>query len=101
MKILSIHPAARAETQEAIEHYEGQREGLGADLRTEVERAFTRLQTHPQIYPFYRRTGYRKCPVARFSYVVYFREFRDIVWIAAVSHTSRRPGYWRGRRLPG
>ena len=43
--------------------------------------------------------SYHRVRVKRFPYVLIFRqgvsgEFR----VVAVAHTSRRPGYWRGRR---
>ena len=97
MKRLIIHPAAAAELEEAVVYHEAQAEGLGRDLRLEIERAFRRLLAASQICPAHRRTNYRKCYVARFRYTVFFLEFPETIWVAAVAHGSRRPGYWSVR----
>jgi hypothetical protein len=40
----------------------------------------------------------RICPLHQFPYSVYYEELADRVWVAAVGHHSRRPGYWARRR---
>ena len=101
MKVLAIHPAATAEVAEAVAYHEEQAEGLGHELRAEFERAFARIVTAPQTCPPHRRTGYRKCFVARFRYTVYFLELTECTWVAAIAHGSRRPDHWRGRSPGG
>jgi hypothetical protein len=39
----------------------------------------------------------RKCFVRRFSYTIFYLELAEQIWIAAVAHQRRRPGYWRNR----
>lgn len=97
MKPLAIHPAATAEVADAVAYYEEQAEGLGRELRLEIERAFARLLAAPESYPPHRQTGYRKCFVARFHYTIYFLDLPECIWIAAVAHGSRRPDYWQTR----
>lgn len=57
MRVLAVHPQATAEMAEAVSYYEEQLEGLGQDLRVEIEHAFTRLLAAPQTCPPHRRTG--------------------------------------------
>jgi hypothetical protein len=33
----------------------------------------------------------------RFPYSVVYLEDEDEIWVLAVAHAKRRPGYWRGR----
>ena len=80
-------------------YYEGQRVGLGLDLRDEVEKAVRMLRRDPERWPLSKGSALRKCPVARFSFNVLYREFEDRIWIAAIAHQKRRPGYW-SRRTP-
>jgi hypothetical protein len=40
----------------------------------------------------------RAAPLHRFPYALIYEDFPDRVWIAAVAHYSRRPGYWSHRR---
>ena len=37
-------------------------------------------------------------PLHRFPYSVYYEELEDRIWVAAVGHHSRRPGYWARRK---
>ena len=97
MKPSIFHPDARAELRAAVAYYEQQRPGLGRDLQREVERAITRIQQHPQVFPQHNEVGLRKCFVRRFPYTIFYLELSDQIWIAAVAHQRRRPGYWRSR----
>jgi hypothetical protein len=36
----------------------------------------------------------------RFPYTVYYLELDHSIWIAAVAHQQRRPGYWSQCRPP-
>ena len=97
MKPIIFHPDATAELRAAVAYYEQQRPGLGRDLQREVERAMSRIQQHPQWFPKHNELDLRKCFVRRFPYTVFYLELEDQIWIAAVAHQQRRPGYWRGR----
>lgn len=97
MKPLALHAAARAELRQAIAYYEGQRQGLGAELRVAFEEAALRIEQNPGRCACYRDTNYRKCALRRFPYTIYFLELDDCVWLAAVAHHKRKPDYWMGR----
>ena len=44
--------------------------------------------------------GFRRIRVRRFPYVLFFKRLdAQTVGVYAVAHTSRRPGYWRRRRM--
>ena len=97
MKSVALHTEAQAELDEAIGYYESRRAGLGLDLLTEVQEALERVRQNPLLCPRYRETPYRKCVLSRFRYIVFYRELEDVIWVAAVAHTSRKPGYWMHR----
>lgn len=99
MKPVAFHREAEAELDAAMAYYEGQRIGLGLDLQGEVEAAVWMIRSDPERWPPYKNSDLRKCPVARFSFNVLYRELEDRIWIAAVAHQKRRPGYW-SRREP-
>ena len=63
-----------------------------------VDRAASRIASDIDALP--TLTGaYRYARVNRFPYVLIFRQTAPgVVMVVAVAHTSRRPGYWRGRR---
>ncbi|MBI2927838.1 MAG: type II toxin-antitoxin system RelE/ParE family toxin [Verrucomicrobia bacterium] len=97
MKPVVIHSAARAELDEDVGFYERRAEGLGLDLLAKVEAAILKIQEAPQAWPPHKRTGFRKYHVERFPYLVFYLEMEDQIWIAAIAHGSRRPGYWMTR----
>jgi toxin ParE1/3/4 len=97
VKPVIFHHDAEAELNAAIAYYEHQRKGLGIDLQYEVENAIGLVQQNPQLFPKHNKLGIRKCLVKRFPYTVFYLELKGIIWIAAVAHQMRRPGYWSKR----
>ena len=94
MKPVVFHQDAEAELDAAMAYYESQRSGLGLDLRTDIARTIGRIQRHPQLFPLHNEGKLRKSSVRRFPYVVFYLDLEEYIWIAAVAHQRRRPGYW-------
>jgi toxin ParE1/3/4 len=94
----AIHADAEAELREALAYYEQQRTGLGREFRAEFEAALNRVRQNPLAYAAEDESGVRFCPFHRFSYTLVYLDLDDRVWVAAVAHQSRRPGYWARRR---
>ena len=101
MKPIIIHSEARAELDEAVGYYERRQAGLGLDLQGEVEQVFEGIQRNPGLGAPYKRTEFRYSVVRRFPYVIYYMELDAVIWVAAIAHGKRRPGYWRRRKLEG
>ncbi len=99
MKPVVIHNDAKAELDDAVSYYEAREKGLGLDLQTEVETGVLKLRKYPIVFPPHKNSGFRKYFVERFPYTIFFMELPEIIWVAAIAHTSRRPSYWRNRSL--
>lgn len=97
MKPIDFHPDAAEEARKAAAHHESIRAGLGTDFQAELEAALRRIQDNPLMYAAESGT-IRVCPLHRFSYSVFYEELADRVWVAAVGHHRRRPGFWASRR---
>jgi toxin ParE1/3/4 len=97
VKPVVIRAEAEAEVHTAIAYYESRREGLGREFRQELERAFERIGRFPQAFAALDAHGTRKHRLQRFPYTIYYVELDQTIWIAAVAHQKRRPGYWSGR----
>lgn len=72
---------------------------LADRFRSAVDTAVARVLASPDSLP---QTGNGFCSVRvkKFPYVLFFKVFNsEIVCVYAVAHTSRRPGYWRRRRI--
>jgi toxin ParE1/3/4 len=99
VKRITIHSKARKELSREIGYYERQKRGLGLDFLAEVEEAIFRIQADPWIGSPYKETEFRYMLVQRFPYVLYYADLPEGVWVVAIAHGRRRPGYWRRRKL--
>lgn len=97
MKPIEFHPDAAEEARSAVDRYESIRPGLGADFQAELSAALGRIRGNPQLYAA-ESGSIRVCPLHRFPYSVFYEELDDRIWVAAVGHNRRRPGYWARRR---
>ncbi len=94
--VVRLHPEALAEYAEAVGFYEERAPGLGREFYDEVERVLRLIEANPALgSPF--DGPYRRAFCRRFPFGVVYREGRDVVWVQAVMHLRRRPGYWKDR----
>jgi len=97
-----IRPEALIELREAAEWYEQQRQGLGGELVDEFERtlevALAHFETSAVIAKTTAGLPIRRFRLDRFSrYAIYLVLFEEVPVVVAFEHSSREPGYWRGR----
>jgi len=91
-----FHPAAEFEIIEAAAHYESEVTGLGERFGDEVERVIELLIDNPKLgAPV--EGEIRHFVLRRFPFSVVYAEVGDILYILALAHGSRRPGYWSER----
>jgi len=53
----------------------------------------------PRLALHIKESGFRHVVLRRFQYILFCQELPDVIWIAAVAHGKRRPGYWRSREI--
>lgn len=96
MKPHIFHPDADEEYVQAVQYYADINRELGCRFHDEMESHIREACAHPkrfwQFNPPVRRHLSRDFP-----YAVVFLEQPERIWIIAVMHLQRRPGYWRGR----
>jgi toxin ParE1/3/4 len=97
VKRVIFHSGAELDLLSATSHYENQRKGLGREFRQEIEAAVARIRENPREFPSHTEPGTRKCLVRRFPYTIFFAELEDSLWMVAIAHHKRRPGYWSRR----
>jgi toxin ParE1/3/4 len=89
-------PPARTEFVEAIDWHIQHRPGRQAAFVTEVYLATTRAAENAELGSPHL-FGTRRNLLAGFRYSLVYVIRRDEVWVVAVAHQRRRPGYWRKR----
>jgi hypothetical protein len=95
-----LHPDADRELQAAAQWYEDQVSGLGAQFLAEAIDALTDIERHPRRFARVggrTRREIRRRLLAHFPYRVVYEVREDECVVVAVTHTSRRPGYWKDR----
>jgi toxin ParE2 len=91
-----FHPEARAEMRESVEFYEARLDGLGLRFLSAVEQTAERISVRPEAGASLGGE-FRKRIVPGFPYNIIYRVWQDYIYLVAVAHQHRRPGYWRER----
>jgi toxin ParE1/3/4 len=91
-----FHPDVALEVKASYEWYEEQALGLGEDFLSELESAYEAIAELPDTWPRLRRE-YRRFLLGKFPFSVIYRSKNESIYIVAIMHNHRRPGYWRSR----
>lgn len=92
----AFHPEAKAEFFAAIDYYEDHEPGLGSDFALEVHSTIENILSFPNAWPILG-DGIRRCQIRRFPYGIIYSQDEIIIFILAVMHLHRHPGYWKDR----
>ena len=96
MKRHAFHPEAVEEYVHAVEYYATISPSLGRRFFEEMERLIKKVCENPKRY-FGFSPPARRALARRFPYSLVFVNLPDRIWIVAVAHSKRQPGYWRQR----
>ena len=96
MKPHVFHPEAGEEYTQAVEYYAAIVPALGGRFRDEIERVIREVCLQPDRF-FHISPPAQRALARKFPYSVIYLDQPDRVWIVAVMHAKRRPGYWRER----
>ena len=91
-----FHPAASEEIVETTAYYDGEVPGLGNGFIVEVERIVGILRDRPELGQRIEME-FRRVVLARFPYSLIYRVEPERIWVVALAHQHRRPGYWQER----
>ena len=91
-----IHPAADAEFADAVSYYTERDPALGVRFYQEMEKLIREACDHPERYWQFDPPARRHFSF-EFPYAVIYLQKAEYIWIVAVMHMKREPGYWRSR----
>lgn len=91
-----FHPEAELEFFESIEYYDAAERGLGQDFSQEVLATIKNITDYPLAWPILI-DGSRRCLTNRFPFGVIYDIEDDHLYVLAVMHLRREPGYWKNR----
>jgi toxin ParE1/3/4 len=94
---VSLHPRAEAEAR-AVRRWYRERDQIAAErFVADLDAAILKVSGNPARWPVYLH-GTRRVLLRRFPYSVIYQVLPEVVYVLAVAHQQRRPGYWRARR---
>ena len=95
MKLL-VDQEALVEARNAAAFYEDSQPGLGKAFLAGVEAATEEIVRHPLMWR--RIKGrFRRYLIPRFPYGLIYAVQGNTIYVAAVMHLKRKPGYWAAR----
>lgn len=96
---VELHPEADAEFAAQVECYDDRQPGLGERFYREVIRTLEWIEGNPTLARM--RRNYRRVNLKIFPCYVAYVTQNDLVWVLAVAHSHRKPGYWMARMKGG
>jgi toxin ParE1/3/4 len=99
LKALKLHAAAQAELQESVEFYRKRGgERWAVRFKERVAEGFTAIALNPGRYPLAKDLAdVRTFRIKQFPFSLLYINRTNYIWIVAVAHGSRKPGYWKER----
>ncbi len=91
-----FHPDIENEVKASYEWYQNQAAGLGEDFLTELETAYQAIIELSNTWPKFQK-DFRRFLLSKFPFSVIYQFNRETVYVVAVMHNSRKPGYWSER----
>lgn len=93
-----LHPAADQELIEATAYYGAIDPSLGERFLREIEKLLRDIHAHPLTFREFDPPARRHFSLV-FPYGIIYLQQDDLIWIVAIMHMKRQPGYWRGRMV--
>lgn len=104
MRTVQVLEAAADEAVEAATWYEAERLGLGHEFFHAIDAALELIADDLlPLNPIFGEAGLvgaKRLILKRFPYDIITVERSGTIFVVAIAHHSRRPGYWRGRISP-
>jgi toxin ParE1/3/4 len=94
-----FQPEAPTEYSEAVKYYAEQKVEVAQAFINAIEDAVYRIVESPNRY-IAVEDEVRRCMARRFPYGILYTIYQEYILILAVMHCSRKPGYWKSRKIP-
>lgn len=98
-KAVKLHPGARAELEESVVFYRERAGERWADrFKQRVAEGLTAIAANPERFPpVAGLPSVQKFRLKQFPFCLLYINRANYVWVVAITHGSRRPGYWKDR----
>ena len=96
MNNLIFHPDVKEEIKFSYSWYQEQAEGLGEDFLSELEASYQIIAEYPETWPNFQK-GFKRYLLPKFPFSVIYKIHLSEIYVVAVMHNKRKPGYWHSR----
>jgi plasmid stabilization system protein ParE len=96
MPKIVFHPEIASEIKASYNWYQEQATGLGDDFIAELEAVYDAITELPETWPKFQK-GFRRYLLTRFPFSIIYKDTNESIFVIAVMHNSRKPGYWLSR----
>jgi len=83
-----LHPEAEKDFEEASNYYSKIDINLENKFITYLEETFNKILNSPNLYQYETETS-QKVLMDKFPYIIVYEQFKDIIMILAIFHTSK------------
>lgn len=97
---VEFHPEADAEFVAALEWYDNELPGLGSTFLARVNAAVSAVMAMPRAAPHWpglESQSVRRVLMRQFPFALVYTLRDQVLFIVAVAHLKRSPGYWLHR----
>lgn len=94
MKPLFVEERAGSDIEEITNYYEDIQNGLGVEFQSVLKDAFLVIRQTPDAFGYDSLTKCRTYKIKRFSHIVHYRHEEQGIYVMAVVHEKRLPGFW-------
>ena len=96
MPEIIFRPDIEHEVKSSYIWYQKQAKGLGDDFLTELETGYEAIIELSNTWPKFQQ-GFRRFLLSKFPFSIIYRFNGKTIFVVAVMHNSRKPGYWAER----
>jgi plasmid stabilization system protein ParE len=96
MTKIEFHTEAQSELEDAHAWYRERSELAARAFAAEIDYAIRSISRSPDAWPQTRSNEHRFV-FRSFPYSIIYRVRQDEIFITAIAHQKRRPGYWSSR----
>ena len=88
--IIRLHPKAEEDLEKALDYYFKIDLDLEKKFLHYLDLTFNKILDFPNLYQYETKTS-QKVLIESFPYIVIYEQYKDIIMILAIFHTSRDP----------
>jgi plasmid stabilization system protein ParE len=93
---LQFHPDVFFEIKASYDWYQEKATGLGDDFLNELENGYQAIMEFPDTWSKFTKS-FQRFILSKFPFSIIYRANNNTIFIIAVMHHSRKPGYWLKR----